>query len=171
MGSIDDADRADAVASRVQPVWDRVIEDAGATAEAYREDDWDAIVCHPGDVTAVGDADVERADARTGIDVLVPDDEFERVAAAVEGTGEFDEVEVFRAEENGIVFVVAALENATAETAILVPAYYDVRNAENFLSTVAREGELRLHVRPLDCRRVFTFAQDDPSPFLPADAD
>jgi len=167
MGSTDDADRADAVASRVRPVWDRVIEDAAATAEAYREDGWDAIVCHPGDVTAVGDADAEREDARTGIDVLVPDDEFERVAAAVEGPGAFDEVDVFRAEERGIVFFVAALENAAAETAILVPAYYDVRNAEHFLATVAREGELRLHVRPLDCRRVFTFAQDDPSPFLP----
>lgn len=164
---IDNADRASEVASRVTPVWDRVIEDAAATAEAYREDGWDAIVCHPGDVTATGEADVELDDARTGVDVLVPDDEFERVAAAVDGPGAFDEVEVFRAEQNGVVFFVAALENAAAETAILVPAYYDTRRAENFLETVAREGELRLHVRPLDRRRVLTFAQSDPSPFLP----
>lgn len=95
------------------------------------------------------------------------DAERERAAAAVDGPGAFDEVEVFRAERDGVVFFVAALENAAAETAILVPAFYDTRRAENFLATVDREGELRQHVWPLDRRRVLTFAQSDPSPFLP----
>jgi hypothetical protein len=169
MDQFEDADAVETVATRVAPVWDRVIEDMAATAEEYRDDGWTVVECHPGDVTAVGDEDAEHEDARTGIDVLVPDDEFERAAAAVDGPGEFDEVDVFRAEREGVVFFVAALENAAAESAILVPAYYSVQSSQNFLQMVAREGELRLHVRPLDRRRVLTFIQTDPAPFLPAD--
>ncbi|WP_265112347.1 DUF7529 family protein [Halosolutus halophilus] len=169
MDEFEDAETVETVANRVTPAWDRVVEDMEVTADAYREDGWDAVECHPGDVTAVGDQDVQRDDARTGVDVLVPDDEFERAAAAVDGPGEFDEVDVFRAERNGVVFFVAALENDVAETAILVPGYYDVRSSRAFLETVEREGELRLHVRPLDQHRVLTFAQADPSPFVPTD--
>ncbi|WP_247001658.1 DUF7529 family protein [Halosolutus gelatinilyticus] len=168
MDEFEDAEAVETVANRVTPAWDRVVEDMEATADAYREDGWDAIECHPGDVTAVGDGDVQRDDARTGVDVLVPDDEFDRAAAAVDGPGEFDEVNVFRAEENGIVFFVAALENGVAETVILVPGYYGVRRSGSFLETVEREDELRLHVRPLDQRRVLTFTQRDPGPFIPS---
>jgi len=167
MEPFDDVETVEAVANRVTPVWEQVIDDMETTAAAYREDGWDTIVCHPGDVTAIGEADVERDDARTGIDILVPGDEFERVAAAVDGPGAFDEVEAFRAEQAGFVFFVAALENDDANAVVLVPAYYEPD--ESFLETVHRSGRLQLHVRPLDQRRIVTFIQDDPTPFLPGE--
>lgn len=164
---MDELDDVATVANRVTPVWEQVLEDTAATAEAYREDGWTAIECHPGDITVVGTADVEHEAARTGIDVIVPDDEFDRVSAAVDDDGAFDEVEMFRAEQEGVLFVVAAVENQVTETAILVPLYYDTGTADGFLSMVESEGVVRLHVRPLDERRVVTFTQGDPTPFLP----
>jgi hypothetical protein len=165
---MDEFDEAvETVANRVTPVWDEVIEDLEATAAAYREDGWTAVECHPGDVTTVADEEVQREDARTGMDVLLPDDEFDTVADLVDGPGEFDEVDVFRATHDGIVFLVAAFENHAAEAAVLVPAYYDVQGSQEFVQMVEREGELRVHLRPLDLRRILTFAQTEPAPFLP----
>jgi hypothetical protein len=170
MEQFDDTSTVEAVATRVQPVWEQVIEDMAATAEAYRDEGWEATECHPGDVAAVGPADAEREDARTGLDLVVPDDEFERVATAVDGPGAFNEVEVFRATQNEIVFFTAALENDAAETVVLVPAYYDLQHSESFLQSIQQEGELRIHVRPVDQRRVITFTQSDPEPFLPEES-
>ncbi|WP_435344530.1 DUF7529 family protein [Haloarchaeobius sp. HRN-SO-5] len=167
MDEFEDAEAVETVANRVTPVWGQVVADMEATAEEYREDGWTAVECHPGDVAAIADEDVGRDDARTGLDVLVPDDEFDTVADLVDGPGEFDEVDVFRAEQNGVVFFVAALENETAEAVVLVPAYYSVGSSESFVEMVRREGELRIHVRPLDRRRILTFAQTDPDLFLP----
>jgi hypothetical protein len=166
----DTVDAVESVTNRVQPVWEQVIEDVAATAEAYREEGWEAIECHPGDVAALGEADVQREDAPTGLDVLLPDDEFDRVAAAIDDSGVFDEVEVYRATQDGIVFLTAALQNERTETVVLVPAYYDRQQSAAFLETVRESGCLDIHVRPLDQRRVVTFTQQDPSPFLPADS-
>ncbi|WP_435361448.1 DUF7529 family protein [Haloarchaeobius sp. DFWS5] len=154
------------LADRVVPVWEQVVEDMEATAEEYREEGWAAIECHPGDVAAVAD-DI----GRTGLDVLLPDNEFDDVQAAYEAEGAFDEVEVFRAEEGGVVFAVAALLNRTTETALLVPLYYDTTSSQEFLQLVKEEGELRVHLRPLDQREVITFTQQNPELFLPGDDD
>lgn len=167
MTDFENVDAVETVATRVNPVWEEVIEDMSATADGYRDEGWTALECHPGDVLAVSDEDTELDDAPTGIDIVVPGDEFERATALVDGPGEFDEVEVFKAEQNGVVFFVAALENADAEAVILVPAYYDIQSNDSFLQMVHTEGELRLHVRPLDRERILTFQQTDIDPFLP----
>ncbi|WP_267641804.1 DUF7529 family protein [Haloarchaeobius amylolyticus] len=159
---MDEADDQQHVANRVLPVWEHVVADMEATAEEYRESGWEALECHPGDI-----ATITEGEGHTGLDVVLPDDEFDRVESAYDADGDFDEVEVFRAVEEGIVFAVAALKNATSQTAILVPTYYDSDTSRDFIQMVKEEGELRLHLRPLDQRRVLTFTQHDSAPFLP----
>lgn len=169
MNNFDDDSAVEAVASRVRPVWEQVIDDMAATADEYRDDGWDAIECHPGDVAAIGTAEVEREGARTGLDIVVPDDEFERVETAVDGPGAFDEVEVYRGVENRVVFVTVALENEVAETVVLVPAYYDLDQSDAFVEMVRQEACLRLYLRPIDQRRVITFSNSEPALFLPTE--
>jgi hypothetical protein len=159
---MEDSEDIEHVANRVVPVWGRVIEDMEATAEEYREANWTALECHPGDVAAIAEAE-----DRTGLDILLPDDEFDRIEAAYDEGGAFDSVEVFRAEQSGMVFAVAALENETTETVLLVPLYYDTAKDSEFVEKVEAEDELQIHLRPLDQRRVITFTQTDPEPFLP----
>ncbi|WP_439028373.1 DUF7529 family protein [Haloarchaeobius sp. DT45] len=159
-----DVETAEQLTERVLPVWEEVVTDMEATAAEYRDEGWEAIECHPGDVAAVAD-DV----GRTGLDVLLPDDEFDRVETAYDAEGAFDEVEVFRAEHGGVVFAVAALLNEASQTALLVPLYYDATSSPDFLQLVEDEGELRIHLRPLDQRRIITFTQHEPELFLPGE--
>ncbi|MCT9095227.1 hypothetical protein [Haloarchaeobius sp. HME9146] len=159
---MDESEDPKHVAERVLPVWERVVADMEATAEEYREAGWEALECHPGDI-----ATITEGEGQTGLDVVLPDDEFDRIEAAYDADGDFDEVEAFRAVEQGIVFAVAALKNATTETALLVPIYYDADSSQEFLQMVSEEGELRIHLRPLDQRRILTFTQHEPAPFLP----
>lgn len=171
MDEFENVETVQTVSNRVTPVWKQVIEDMAATARGYRDDGWTAVECHPGDVHAISDEEIELDDAPTGIDVVVPGDEFDRAAGLVDGPGEFDEIEVFKAEENGVVFFVAAIENDSAEAVILVPVYYDVASNDSFVRMVQREGELRLHVRPLDRRRILTFRHGDIDLVLPGEDD
>mgnify|MGYP000020601981 CR=1 FL=1 len=144
--------------------WERVMEDMAATAEEYRERGWDAHEVHPGDVGLFAD---EETEGRTGIDLLAPDNEFDPVAEAFDAAGGFENAEVFRADTGSTVFFVVALESAETETAVLLPAYYSPPEHEAFMDAIYEDGEVRIHVRPLNERRVLTFVHEDPSLFLP----
>lgn len=146
------------------PHWERVMEDMAATAEEYRDGGWDAHEVHPGDVGLFANRDEE---GRTGIDLLAPDNEFDPVADAFDAADGFSDAQVFRADTGSSVFFVVALESPETETVVLLPAYYSPPEHEDFMDMIHEEGEVRIHVRPLNERRVLTFTHDDPSLFLP----
>ena len=142
---------------RVMGRWEEVIADMEATAAEYREGGWDVLELHPGDVTVL---DGERY----GLDVLVPDDEFEEVNALAAEAG-FDSYEVYRAEEAGVTFVLVVLEDAETERAVCCPAYYDESEAEEMLHHANEEDVMYTHIRPLADDRAVTFSYHDPHLF------
>ena len=144
------------------PYWRQVVEDMEATAEEYRDRGWQAIPIHPGDV-AVFSEDLDR----TGIELLPPDNEFDELAEAFDEAGGFESAEVLRADTEGSIYVVVVLEDEPTETAVLLPAYYSPPEDEAFVDMIQREGEVRIHVRPLDERRVLTFTHENEELFLP----
>ncbi|WP_121823649.1 DUF7529 family protein [Halostella salina] len=151
--------------TNVPDFWDEVVDDMEATAAEYRENGWEPIEVHPGDITPLP-PDHERF----GLDVLVPDDEFETVSAAVgEPDAEFDSVEVFRASTRGTVFLVVAVEDEASGRVVLVPAFYVVREASEMLEGTRSRGELPIHLRTLSNDEVVTFEPSDPTPLLPAE--
>jgi hypothetical protein len=152
----------DLVTGRVAPRWTQVIEDMHATAEEYAEDGWETVELHPGDVMVLAG---ETADGRAGLDVLVPDNEFDRLTDAA-AARTFDAYDVFRTTEDGIVFLLDVLTDAEAEVAVFVPAYYDVTDAETLRSTAA-DGTVTTYVRRLRDDRRVEFDHDDPDLFLP----
>lgn len=149
----------------VTGVWQDVIADMEATADEYRERGWTVVEVHPGDV-AVPEG---REGGRWGLDVLVPDDEFEEIRRLVEGDPTFDESEVYRADRAGLVLLVVAMLDADTEHAILFPVYYDEKRARDVLDRAVDEGELPTHLRPLDERSVVTFRHEAVDLFLPGD--
>lgn len=147
----------------VTEFWEDVLDDAEATADEYREAGWEPILVHPGDVTPLP-PDHERF----GLDVLVPDGEFETVRAAVEAEdAAFDDVEVFRAATAGTVFLVVAVRDEATGRVVLVPAFYGVREAQETLDGANERGELPVHLRTLSNDEVVTFEPDDPTPLFP----
>ncbi|MEF8773189.1 MAG: hypothetical protein V5A23_00300 [Halobacteriales archaeon] len=149
----------------VTGLWQDVIADMEATAEGYRERGWTVVEVHPGDV-AVPEG---REGGRWGLDVLVPDGEFDEMERLVEGDPAFDESEVYRGKSGGLVLLVVAMLDPDTEHAILFPVYYDEKRARDVLDRAIEEGELPTHLRPLDERAVVTFRHEAVDLFLPDD--
>ncbi|WP_256298004.1 DUF7529 family protein [Haloarchaeobius salinus] len=143
--------------------WERVVEDLEATAAEYRDDGWEVVELHPGDVTPLP-PDHERF----GLDVLVPGDEYETVSAMVTDTGAaFDEFEVFRAVHAGHVFLVVAVEDGSREQVLLVPVYYGIKDAKETTEGVLERDTFPVHIRPLTIEDVVTVEPSEPELLLP----
>ncbi|MFB6126098.1 MAG: hypothetical protein ABEJ79_02190 [Halolamina sp.] len=160
--------------SGVMDFWEAVIDDMEATAEEYRESGWDVTELHPGDVTplpAGKDSEAEGGylDDRTGLDVLVPGDEFRTVEELAESL-EFDAFDAYTAREGDVFFAVVVMQAADGETAVALPLYYRLDEATETLRRVRDGGEMRTFVRPLNDERRVVFTQADPDPFVPDDA-
>lgn len=139
--------------------WQAAIDDMEATAEAYRDRGWTTLELHPGDSVLVD------SEFRTGLDVLLPGPEYERLEALIEETT-FTDVDAFRAETEGILFLLIVEKSPDSETAVFVPTYYDPGGSQEKLDAVSDAGELRLFCRRLDDDYV-EFVHDDVAPFLP----
>ena len=152
----------------VQDRWEAVVEDMEATAAEYRENGWTALELHPGDVTALPTASAGAKSDRTGLDVLLPGDEFRELEDLVEGVT-FDEYDAYRGEEGDVVFLVVAMKAPEEGLVVVFPLYYALREAGEMLERVEERGELRTYLRPLDDSRRVVFSQFDPANLLPAD--
>lgn len=143
-------------------VWNQVVDDLEATASEYREDGWDVLTVHPGDVTARPEGD------RVGLDVLVPNDEFDRLQSLLADDVAIEGCRVFRGTHGGTVFAVVAMEDRATATAVIYPVYYDAADADAYdlLSRARAEGELRSYLRVLTGEYV-EFTHEDPSLFVP----
>ena len=152
---------------RAAEFWDDVVADMEATAAEYEADGWETIQLHPGDVTTrVPDDESDLF----GLDVLVPNDEFDAVENLLAGDVAFDSYEAFVALSDGLVLLVVAMEDADEEVAVLYPAYYDVQNADEMLATARDAGEMRTYLRTLTNDRI-EFTHEDPGTFAPPTGD
>ncbi|SEO94548.1 hypothetical protein SAMN04487948_108133 [Halogranum amylolyticum] len=149
----------------VLDVWEGVVEDMEATAAEYRENGWETLELHPGDVNPLPAVE-ERTEGRFGLDVLVPGEEYETVSTLV-ADAEFDEYEVFRAQRGGVVFLLLVTKSTAAEQVVLTPLYYGVEDARLMLERAREADVLYTHVRPLSGDEHVTFTQQDPELLFP----
>ena len=147
--------------------WEDILADMEATAAEYREQGWEAMELHPGDVTTLAP---DEEDDTFGLDVLLPGDEFDELEGRVESGASFDAYQVFRGEGSGLVLLLVAMEDETNELAALFPAYFDPSEAGEMREAAFSEGRMYSHVRPLDRRNIVTFEHDDPALFFDPDA-
>lgn len=145
---------------RVVSRWEQVVEDMAVTAEDYEAAGWTTVELHPGDVAVPG----EEADDE-GLDVLVPNDEFDHLREVV-ADRVFDSYEVLRGTDEGIVFVLVVLEDSEGEVAVFVPAYYEESDLDA-LREAAADGTLTTTVRALSEEEAVEFEHDEPDPFFP----
>ncbi|ADJ13884.1 DUF7529 family protein [Halalkalicoccus jeotgali] len=139
--------------------WQAVVEDMAATSQEYRERGWTTLELHPGDSVLVD------SEFRTGLDVLLPGPEYDELESLLDDCS-FTDSEVFRAEREGLVYLLVVEKDPDREVAVFVPAYYDLQSARSTLETIDAAGELRLFCRRLNDDYV-EFVHDEPSPFLP----
>ena len=139
--------------------WQAVLEDMAATAEAYRDRGWTTLELHPGDSVLVD------SEFRTGLDVVLPGDEYEDLEA-VAADATFADVDVFQAATDTTTYLLVVEKDPDSETAVFVPAYYDTASSAEKLDTIRENGELRLFCRRLNDDYV-EFVHENVDPFLP----
>lgn len=138
--------------------WDDVLADASATAAEYREDGWDVLELHPGDVTPL-------TDDTAGFDVLAPDNEFADLREVVEGL-DFDRTSVYHAEDGGVRFYVIVPEATADKQAVVVPSFLVLTEEPALEKRAEAEGALVTRVRTLADDERVTFRHDDPPLFF-----
>ena len=139
--------------------WQAVLEDMAATAEAYRDRGWTTLELHPGDSVLVD------SEFRTGLDVVLPGDEYEDLEA-VAADASFTDVDVFQAATDTTTYLLVVEKDPDSETAVFVPAYYDTASSTGKLDAIRENGELRLFCRRLNDDYV-EFVHENVAPFLP----
>jgi len=138
--------------------WAELLADADAMAERYRAEGWDALVATTRDV-AVLDDDL------FGLDVLVPEGEYEQVERLVE-TGAVDRTHAFRTDAEGVRLLVVVAEAPAAEEAVLVPASLSLADVDRLRERAEEAGTVYTHVRTLAADTRVTVQHDDPELFL-----
>jgi len=147
--------------SNFEMLWQDLLADAEATAEEYREDGWETHLLTPGDVTPRYDSEEPY-----GLDVLVPESEFELVDGLREETT-FESSDVYAQTIGPIVFLLTAELTTGANTAVLVPAYFNHVNDADLLAAAAEGEGMRLHLRSLGSDHRVTFIHEDHTLFEP----
>ncbi|WP_418281549.1 DUF7529 family protein [Halorubrum sp. DTA98] len=140
--------------------WDDVLADADATVAEYRDQGWEAIGVHPGDVNPVADAG--------RLDVLLPGSEFDEVRDRMDAV-DIDTFRVYAAYQSGVGFRLVAAEDADSGFALCIPTYLADPDAEPLRRAAMEAGEFIIRLRPLDDRDVVELTLSDPEPFFDAE--
>ena len=145
--------------------WEDVEADLEATAEELDAEGWTTVALHAGDVTTR----LGRDGGQSGLDVLVPGNEFEELRDQVEAGAAFSETAVFRQAAGGVAFLVCVLRDPDRRVAVLVPAYYPQQGEDaRLLAEHTHDvGQVDLLVRPLSRDRVVAFTIEDPELVFP----
>src|SRR6056297_3529823 len=123
--------------------WQSVLEDMTSTAGAYRDEGWETLELHPGDSVLVD------SDRRTGLDVLLSGPEYEQLASLA-SSHSFSTSEVFAAESAGLYYLLIVERDPEAETAVFIPAYYELSRSREALESIVADDELRVFCRRLN---------------------
>lgn len=144
--------------------WADVEADLEATAAELAAEGWTTVTLHTGDATSLVEGE-----PGTGLDVMVPGNEFAALEAELEAGAAFSESAVFRQAAGGVAFLVFVLKDPKREVAALFPAFYPQqgRSAQALAEQAREAGRLKVFVRPLDRSRVVTFTIEDPSLVFP----
>ncbi|MFB6360480.1 MAG: hypothetical protein ABEH59_04075 [Halobacteriales archaeon] len=147
--------------------WEDLEADLEATARELEADGWTTVTLHPGDVTTR----IREAESDSGLDVMVADNEFDRLEAELEAEAEFGETAVFRRAAGGIMFLVFVLRDPDAEVAAVFPAFYPQEgdDARTLADRAHETGQLNVFVHPLKRDRVVTFTIEKPELVFPSD--
>jgi len=141
--------------------WEAVMDDMDATEREYEADGWHVVALHPGDVTLLtGEGD------RTGIDVLLPDNEFEQLSDLFDEGLSLDNHQVFKNGTGDTVFLLVAMEDPDADVVVLLPLYYTAHQATDLFERALAEGTLRTYLRTLSDDRI-VLTHHDPDLFTP----
>jgi hypothetical protein len=142
--------------------WADLTAEVASIAAEYREEGWEVLEIHPGDVAPLSPGELER----WGLDIVVPGNELESVQELI-NHAPVDELDVFRTVQGEVVLLLIAAKAPAAERVVLIPAYYREGDAVGIRAAARERGTIHVHLRPLTQKPVITFSHEQPELFFP----
>lgn len=133
--------------------WLAFVDDLEATAEEYREQGYEVVEIHAGDVVPLAD--------RVALDVLAPGSEFAALQKLVD---EFDpdEFTVYKAEQGETTFAVIVAEDSDRRAVVCTSVFFHYSVARQFLENATEAGFFQVQIRPLSDDEHVVFRIDEP---------
>ncbi|KAB1187093.1 MULTISPECIES: hypothetical protein [Haloferax] len=163
---VPNVERIASEADRRREAWGATLDDMTALADEYEEEGWKTVRIAAGDTGTFGPGDAKGDDEAFGIAYVVPGDKAAEVSELFEASS-FPEYEVYRAENDGRVYMVTALLAPDIETVVFVAGAWDLRTALNCATTAVERGRMYTFLQKLDGTLVGVVEHDDPEKFFP----
>lgn len=163
----EDMDRGERIAAGAgaeKEAWAATLDDMHALAAEYEEQGWETITIQSGSTTPRGPRD---DDDRFGLFYVSPGNKADAFVDAIEA-GEFPEYEVYRAEQDGNVFLVLELLDPETETAIFIAGTFALRHALSCVREAVEQEAMYTHVQKLDGTPLGSFRHDEYDSFFPS---
>lgn len=142
--------------------WKSIRHQLEVITEEYAADGWAVQEINPGDVQALD----RSRDDRLGLDVLVPDNQYESIEQLIESGIELDNYHVYRSADAGIAYLIVILEDSTEQVVVAYPAFYQLdEKASSMFDEAQVEGAISTYFRTLSGDYI-ELRHDDPSLFL-----
>ncbi len=163
---VEDIERVAALADRQRVAWQETIDEAHALADERAAAGWETLVLPTLD-TATEPPDVG-PDGRYGLVHVVPDNYVDQLTAL--SSDSFDAYDVYRAENDGRVFLVTELLASDHKLAVFVVANYELRYADGLISAAFEDGRMYTHFERLDDTHLLSIEHEQPAKFFPDSA-
>lgn len=155
----------DTLVSDIADEWNDVIADMETLATEYRDDGWDILEVHPGDVVPLSPNEDE---TRWGLDAVLPGNEITALENLIESNAPtLDDWDVFRTQSDNIVFLLVVARDNERGRMLFVPLYYHAGDASGMARAARERGCMQIHLRSLSIDPIVTLEQTDPELFLP----
>jgi hypothetical protein len=176
---VSEAERIASGADRRREAWGATLEEMDALADEFEADGWRTLRIAAGDCGPFGPsagAESEDGDGDEnengdggeafGLAYVVPSDDAEEVSELFERAS-FPEYEVYRAENDGLMYTVTALFAPDIETAVFVAGAWELRNALGCATAAAETGLMYTRLQKLDGTVVGVVEHEEPEKFFP----
>jgi|APHM01.1.fsa_nt_gi hypothetical protein len=145
------------VPTEVAGRWSDLITDLEATAAELDSAGYDVVAVHAGDVTPISE--------ESTVNVLVPDDELDRVKTLV-AEAVPDEFAVYTATEGRVTFAVIAAQDPDRHTAVCWPVFVTATAVEELADQAQTTGQITFRLRPLADDEAVRFVLSEPALLL-----
>lgn len=163
---VSNAERIASSADRRREAWGATLDDMTALADEYEDEGWETARIAAGSTGTFGPGDLKGDEDAFGIAYVIPGDKAEELSELFEQSS-FPEYEVYRAENDGLVYMVTALLAPDIETAVFVAGAWEQRTALNCATTAIERGRMFSYLQKLDGTVVGVVEHDDPEKFFP----
>lgn len=141
--------------------WETILEELEAMSMEYESDGWETITIHPGEIQLLSGETTKQ----TGLDILIPDDEYREIESVLESGVSFNSYEIHKEIFEQIVHFIVVMEHTDSKTALLYPAFYGLQEAD-VIDQACQAGQFRTFLRRLNGEFV-ELTYEEPALFAP----